>query len=390
MPPEIVALVAALFAAACPIAMQTATSAQPEPLFALLVLVVAITYQEGRYGTASAALGAAVLLRYEAWATLATVAALALIEPAIRRRRGLPPEPFGGRAWITVAIPSAMILAWAALRRPVDGAWFAFVSQTHEFAAGAAPRAPQGISGAARDWLYYPYVVAYRVLGVVLALVPFGVARTLRQQGARFVLCQLACLGFVSLSWVQRSSLGLDRHFVAVVALYATFAAQGIAACADGSAWLLERTPLRRAGGQVGRLFGVALSLASLGVLCVSLRVWMGFWRAAIARGWPEREALAATLRSLPPGPTIFCDDASFEILSGLDRRRFDRHMMDDPSSWELVRRAALADGEAYVATWARKLRGTASPGTVVFRARPPGTGEDSEMIVIRVSADNA
>src|SRR5260370_19317620 len=63
--PETTALLAALFAAACPIAMQVGPTAQPEPLFALLVLGVAIAYQSRRYAAAAAMLGAAVMLRYE-------------------------------------------------------------------------------------------------------------------------------------------------------------------------------------------------------------------------------------------------------------------------------------------------------------------------------------
>ena len=100
------------------------------------------------------------------------------------------------------------------------------------------------------------------------------------------------------------------------------------------------------------------------------LDVWMGFWRASIERGWPERAALGAYLRSLPEAPTIFCDDATLEILSGLDRRRFDRHWIDDPHTWDLdADGAAQADGVAYVATWHRKLRGHEAAGQVVFHA---------------------
>ena len=225
---------AALIAAACPIAMQMGTTAQPEPLFALLVLGVAIAFQERRYGLAAALLSAAVLLRYEAWASprdrrvprrgRAVVASAAGVASRRMRRR---------RAWIVVVAPVVLILAWAALRRPVDGQWFGFLRQTREFANDATHTRS---CGAARDALYYPLWVPVRVMGAVLPLVPFGVVRTVRQQGGRFVLVLAACLGFVSLTWVMRSSLGLDRHFVCVVPLYATFAAQGATVIADGVA----------------------------------------------------------------------------------------------------------------------------------------------------------
>ena len=216
--PEAVALLAALFAAACPIAMQMGTTAQPEPLFALLVLGAAIAFQQDRAGWTAALLGAAVMLRYEAWASLGVVAGFVVV------RRG--------RGWPAVAVPVALILLWAALRRPVDGQWFAFLRQTKQFANDALHQK----SGVLGDLLYYPVQTAYRVTGSTLPLAVFGVVRTVRQQGARFVLVLGACLGFVSLTWITRSSLGLDRHFVCVVPLYAVFSAQGVAVIADALA----------------------------------------------------------------------------------------------------------------------------------------------------------
>jgi hypothetical protein len=189
-----------------------------------------------------------------------------------------------------------------------------------------------------------------------MLVAPFGVARTARQQGARFVLVFAACLGFVSLTWVVHASLGLDRHFVCIVPLYATFAAQGIAAIAEGASRLASH--LFRGTGRSGVAVGALLALLSVGGLAIELNVWMADWRASIERGWPDRMALGAYLRGLPERSVIFCDDATLEILSGLDRRRFDRHWVDDPHTWELVADAARRQGVAYVATWRRKLLG--------------------------------
>jgi hypothetical protein len=368
IPPAVLALLAAVIAAACPIVMQMATTAQPEPLFSLLVLGVAITFEQRRYGRAAALLSAAAMLRYEAWAALAAIGLALVLEHWRRTRAGSPVEK-AWRAWSVVVAPLVLILSWAALRRPVDGQWFGFLRQTREFANDAT----HARIGLARDLLYYPVYVAGRVMGPALALVPFGILRTVRQQGARFVLVPVACLGFVSLTWIMRSSLGLDRHFVCVVPLYATFGAQGAAAIAD---WLAQRTRHAVAGRAVAGSVAVAM-LASLGV---ELHVWMGFWRTSIERSWPDRRALAAFLRMLPGEPTLFCDDATFELLTGLDRRRFDRHWMDDPHSWSLVEDEARTRGVTYVATWRRKLRGHEAEGPIVFAAGaddtdPTGTG---------------
>jgi hypothetical protein len=386
-PPEATALGAALFAGACPIGMQMGTTAQPEPLFALLVLGVAIAFERRHEVATAAMLGAAVLLRYEAWAVLAIITAALVLETA--RLAGAAPRP---RVWMMVFFPALLIVTWAALRRPVDGRWFGFLGQTHEFAdAALGDKRPWygSASALARDLLYYPIVVPVRVLGPAAALVPFGISRTWRQQGGRFVLVFVACLAFVSLSWALRSSLGLDRHFVAVVPLYATWAAQGAAVLADGVARVWARRARKPRDSQaplVGRGAGYALALLALVGLGIELRVWMGFWRGSIERGWPERVALGEYLRSLPDVSRIFCDDATLEVTSGLDRRRFDRHWVDDPHTWDLVKTLASESGAVYVATWRRKLRGHEGAGKIVFQAGfDPGNAEATGVAVMRV-----
>jgi hypothetical protein len=341
---EAVGLLAALFAAACPIAMQMGTTGQPEPLFALLVLGVAIGLQQERYGWTAALLGAAVMLRYEAWAALGVVAVFVVLQR--------------GRGWVSVAVPVALILFWAALRRPVDGQWFAFLRQTKQFANDALHQK----SGVLGDLLYYPVQTAYRVTGSTLPLAVFGVARTVRQQGLRFVLVLAACLGFVSLTWITRSSLGLDRHFVCVVPLYAAFSAQGAVVIADAVARWTDHP-------RAGRAVAALLAVASIVGLLVQLDVWMGFWRDSVVRGWPERKAVAAYLDALPRSRIIFCDDATIELLTHVDRRRFDRHWTDDPHTWDLVHEAAREGEPVYVATWRRKLEGHEAEGDLAFTA---------------------
>ncbi|MDP8998824.1 MAG: hypothetical protein M3O46_01795 [Myxococcota bacterium] len=407
VPPDATALLAALFAGACPIAMQMGTTAQPEPLFALLVLGVAITFERRRYGLSAAMLGASVMLRYEAWATMAVIAGILVVEPWWRRRRRLPVESGDSEhRWTVVVIPAALIMIWALLRRPVDGKWFGFLRETHAFAAEAMrTKSPldRGLLSLMADLVDYPVVVPCRIFGPLVALVPFGVLRTMRQQGTRFALVLLAPLAFISLTWMMRASLGLDRHFVAVVPLYATFAAQGVAVIAD---WVtrLARPKMPNEStatlppdqrDERSRLVGCttawALGLSSLIGLGVQLESWMNAWRGSIAHGWPERSALGAYLRSLPDAPTIFCDDATLEIISRLDRRRFDRHWVDDPHTWELVDELARSTGVTYVATWRRKLRGHEDAGDIVFRAGFDSADEaNTGVAVMRVARDGA
>jgi len=193
--------------------------------------------------------------------------------------------------------------------------------------------------------------------------------RAARRLGAVFFLTYLACLAFLTLSWVMRSSLGLDRHFVVLVAPYATMAAYGIEEVAA------------RVGALARRKLAAPIAASLLGAVAlvlgwVRLGEWMRDWRGAIERGWPDRIAVGAYLRTLPPHATIFCDESTVEILSGLDRARFDRHWVDDPTEPERVEQAAAREGVVYVATWMRKLKTLPASGELVYR--PPGETSDA------------
>ncbi|HXX70401.1 MAG TPA: hypothetical protein VEK07_24685 [Polyangiaceae bacterium] len=385
------ALFASILAASCPIAMQMGTTAQPEPLFAITMFCVAAAFQAERYGMTAAWLTAGVLLRYEAWAALVAISAIIFFSASRDRLSATPATRVTRRAWLAVAAPTALILAWSALRRPVDGSWFGFLSQTHSF-ANDAMRGKSAIDrtmpGVLADILHYPLFVPARLFGPAIALAPFGIGRTVREQGGRFVSVLLACLVFVSVSWITRSSLGLDRHFVVVVPLYAIFVAQGAAAVGDAvTAWMTRLSTIALAMSS-GRWLAAALAVGSLAWVGVALDRWMTDWRASIERGWPERVAVGAYLRSVPEENTIFCDEATVEILSGLDRRRFDRHWMDDPQTWPIVQESATRRGVAYVATWSRKLRGHEGAGSIVFRSGQSGLDPSSGLAVLRVAGE--
>ena len=100
---------------------------------------------------------------------------------------------------------------------------------------------------------------------------------------------------------------------------------------------------------------------------------------------------MGAYLRALPDAPMIVCDESTVEILSGLDRHRFDRHWVDEPGGVDRIRALADERGVVYVATWARKLRDLreANAGEIVYR--PPGeSADDKGLAVMRVVSRHA
>ena len=116
---------------------------------------------------------------------------------------------------------------------------------------------------------------------------------------------------------------------------------------------------------------------------------WMHQWRGALEHGWPDRTAVGAFLRTIPEKDTIYCDEATVEILSGLDRKRFDRHWIDAPDGADRIEATAARDGEVYVATWAKKLKELRTrPGVaIVWRPNEDGLKDDEGLAVARVTA---
>ncbi len=385
---DAVAFVAALLTALSPIAMQMGTTGQTEPLDALGVLLTIWALQRRRFVVAAVVLGLGVMLRYEMWAVFLCTGLLLVLE---RARPGLafgPRREGQSKLWMFVAVlvPALVILGWAALRAPVDNGWFKFLGWTQKFVhdalgiKGPLDRSPAQVW---KDLTYYPYDIALLCFGLPLALVPFGFYRTLRREGLAFMGPLSAVLAFITYAWLQRGSLGLTRHFVAVVPLYATAAAHGMMVIAE----FLERR-LHEPGRALGIAAFVTLSLGSSLLTFDLLRDWMNDWSEKQRSIFTDRYAIAGYLKTLPPNARIFCDEPSLEVFSGLSYKRFLRpYIGNDDASVARVKAVAVADGEVYVATWSSKLPKLVAAGTLVFR--PPGSPpklEDGGLAVVRLT----
>lgn len=384
--------IAAVLSALSPISMQMGTTGQTEPLFGFLVLSTVLAMAYGRHALAAAALSIAVLLRYEAWSIPPAIAAFLVLAriPWVRARL-LPSEKltWGVRDWLPLILPAIAIFGWAAIRRVADGSWFDFLHKTREFANGAMGAKSSfalGPGQVVEDLGKYAIFVPWRVVGYPMLLVPFGIVRTFRREGLRFFLVYLALLSFVTLTWMLRSSLGLDRHFVVLVPFYATMIANGIVAIGifvDG----LVKKPVGAsvhafaASGASRAALIAGLSCAVLGNTWAILEIWMRDWRNASLGAWPDRREIAAKIRELDG--VVFCDEPTVEILSGADRLRFDRRGLDDKKAPGWIRAAVSTGKPVYVATWAVKLPRLGIHGPIL--ARSPGTSGDTGFVLMKV-----
>lgn len=388
--------IAALLAAVSPIAMQMGTTGQTEPLFVVLVASTLLALSHARHGLAALALTVAVLLRYEAWAVPPAIAAFLVLAriPWVRARLS-PTERASlegastARAWLPVIAPIVAILAWAAIRRGVDGGWFRFLHQTREFATGALGARSSFQLGPAQvleDLGKYAIQVPWRVVGYPIVLVPFGVFRTLRREGLRFCLVFLSLLAFVTLTWMLRSSLGLDRHFVVIVPFYAAMIANGIVAIAEAIDHAFRRPTgasvhafAASGAARAAVIFGLAVAVLGDGFSI--LRVWMRDWENASLGAWPDRREIAAKIRELDG--VVFCDEPTVEILSGVDRRRFDRRQLTHKNAPTWLREALASGRPVYLATWAVHLKALGVSGPIL--ARSPGSSGDAGFVLMRL-----
>jgi len=372
----LVAMLAGFFCALCPIGMQMGTTAQPEPLFGLMLVGFAWAYDRRRFGWAAAVLSAAVLLRYEAWAVLLGVG----LHQAFRllRRRKLRDEDGWGFLAPVIA-PGLAVLGWALVRWPIDGRFLGFVLDTRRFATevhASESAFEGGLLTGIRDCLYYVYDVAFRVYGWAILLFPLGLWGVLRRHPG-LSLSGLGALGFVTLTWVMRGTLGLDRHFVAVIPFYATAMALGVESLVR---LVRSRTDKSLAGAAVV----LPAAAASLTVIAWGMVVWMGHWRGAIAGGFRDRLAVADFLRQVPEDAPIVCDEATVEVLSELDRSRFERRSPAGEAGAERILERSR-EQEIFVASWLGNLEHLRPHGTIVFR--PKGAPEDGGLAVMVVPA---
>jgi hypothetical protein len=380
-------VVACGLTAGSPIVQQMGTTGQPEPLFALLALGFVWSMDRGRYALAGLALSAACLVRYEAWAVLAMTAAWLGIEwlrpaPIVQPNRSTRP-------WFVVLMAVSAILCWAILRWPSDGRWFAFLNQTRAFANDAASSSSSftvGVEQFFADVGHYTVDVPWRLMGPLVLLAPFGLLRTWRAHGPWFFCASLGCLGFITLSWITRSSLGLDRHFFVVVPLYATLIAHGIEAIVQWVNLLVRQVtsehPVRELSGTVF----AACSIACASVQAPIAEDWMHEWGGAVEHGHPTPSAAASFLDRKfkdTPVPLIFCDESTVELLSHLDRSAFERHQLDDPKTLSAIRRAQETRDVVYVAGWMGKLKKLRTMGKLIYQT--PEATETSGLGVLRI-----
>lgn len=394
------AALAATLLALCPLGMQLGTTGQPEPLFTLLLVVFVALAERRAYTAAALTLSALVLLRYEAWAVLGAAAAWRSISWLGERRSSEAPR-LPRSAWALVLLPSASILLWAALRAPFDGGrWFSFISETRAFVERALPPARATTLGP--ELGHYAAVVAARAFGAGVLLAPFGLARLWRRE-RWLLLSSGAVLAFITFGHVRRATLGLDRHFVAVLPLYATAMAFGAALVAARSSHGAALVAARRSHGTAGVVphrTASALTLLVCGAGALlgvgeRLSAWWPRWQHAVATSYATERSIARYLDTLPTSAQIYCASPILEALVSFRPGRVAHGSLAKSRLEALAREAARGDHDIYLSAPRERLLAAPVTGRFVFEAaRAPGVehawAEGDALAVLRLEPARA
>jgi hypothetical protein len=164
--------------------------------------------------------------------------------------------------------------------------------------------------------------------------------------------------------------LGLERHFVSILAWYSVMMALGVVHIAElvgkaaqgftsASSKLAPRAALGLA------VFGCAGLVAGVTAAAVP---WLRDWQHAIEHTFKDQLEVARFVDTLPNKPPLFCDEPTVEGLSHVPYRNVQRGSIDWAPVREQIYKAANENGGTYVVSWLGKLVRLPRQGTIVFR----------------------
>ena len=324
-PQSLIAVSAAMLAALSPIGILMGTTAQPEPLFALFILLIVITLENRKYFSSAIILSLACMLRYEAWAVLAGITIYLLI--IIIKERKLKTALFGNTysAFLVILLPAFTIIIWTILRYLSDGSWFLFLHGTQKFASDALRQNNEiggGIINVIKDTFFYVFWIPFIFTGVTVLLVPAGFKKFYSQNKIMFVT-GTAILLFITLSWILKANLGLNRHFTSIIPFYSLMSAYGLFIITE----YFKKYKILKSGK--------VIPVLALVIILVYSVMWLYIWRKNNEASFTEKKSAAEFIRQVYSSGTsgkfmIISNEPVVEILSKIDYRLFDHFWMEE------------------------------------------------------------
>ncbi len=381
--------IASLICMLFPILILMGTTAQPEPLFCLIILIFAISFVEKKYFVSSLFLTLAVLWRYEAWILPPLIIGLVLWGYFFKRpdflKKLQSPKPI-----LSTLLPLIAMAIWIVARHNSDGIWFGFIFVTQGFAnevLKVSSSFDSGILQFIRDVLYYPLIVPYYLAGPLVILAYFGIKRTMQRQHYIWVIFYSFILLFLTITWIKKSSLGLHRHFNVLVPFYSVLLVNGI----PSASVLIYKIKSRLKKSiipyeeQIIRIKKTLVILLIISQIIVTV-IWSIGWLTYTGKLFIERYQTVDFIKNLPNDKYIFCDEASVEVLSGLDMHIFNRVWLENKEAAEMITNAVNTNKDVYIVTWERKMKRFSGFGEIIFKSVPDyNTKETLQVLKVNI-----
>lgn len=367
--------IAAIICMLFPVLILMGTTAQPEPMFCLLILLFGIFFSRKKYFISSLFLTVAVLLRYEAWVLPPAIIFFTLWTMFFRKPAFLKNEIQSAKPLNSVILPLIAMAIWTVARYFSEGVWFGFIFVTKGFANEVLKSSSSFDSGILQfiyDIFYYPLIVPYYLAGPFIILAFFGIKRTLQRQKYMWAFLYSVILLFLIITWINKSTLGLHRHFAVLVPFYSVLLVNGIPYASDLISGI--RTKLRpgkksdeETKNKIKKVLGVLMIISQI----VVTLIWSAGWLSYTSHLFIERYQTIDFIKKLPPKKIIFCDEASIEVLSELDLHIFNRIWLENNEALDMIQAAKKSDKDVYIVTWDRKMKRYFSEGEIVFTSSP-------------------
>jgi 4-amino-4-deoxy-L-arabinose transferase-like glycosyltransferase len=371
----LIAFVSSLVCILFPIGVLMGTTAQPEPLFSLLILLFSIAADRNKILLSSIILTLACLLRYEAWIIIIVIFFMYLAE--IRKEKKIL-----NKKLILLLIPCIFIIIWALLREPFDGRLFGFLFQTQQFANDALKESNSfqgGIFKITLDLFHYPIIIPALFMGINLVFALLGFKEGTKSN-KWIIFPGIGILTFITLSWMFKSNLGLNRHFVSLIPMYSILTAYGVD-------MIINKIKKKNENTNPSKYKKLKFSILILVLINCSVYIimWLSIWNNNYEAEYLEKKTTATYLQSLPGEHTIFCNDAMVEILSKIDYKRFNRTWMENnPGITELIIQKAKEEGYVYVIISEDKWVYIKNFGEIIYSS-PANKNTNKKILVVKV-----
>ena len=323
------ALPAAVITAISPIGILMGTTAQPEPLFAILILLFVLLFEKTDYYSSSFILALACLLRYEAWAVFIFISFYVLYLRIIKSRNLSSAKKISILS--VIIVPAVAVTAWSVLRYFSDGSWFLFLSGTHQFASdalGESNSADGGVIKFISDLFFYPFWIPFLYFGITLFFIPFSIIKFIKENIV-LSITGISILGFITISWMLKSNLGLNRHFNSLVPIYSILIAYGLFEVADKTKLFFENKIMsKNAFRNLSSLrFWTSLTFIILSFYTI---MWLYIYIDSNKGMFDERYRTVEYIKTISDRSIIVCNDPVLEVLSGVEYKLFDHFWMGE------------------------------------------------------------